>query len=77
VLWTQPIYIYQNSYTSALLNSWDGKLTIDEENGTILSTVVGAGAKDEKNRYNGVLMGDLRDVDSTPTFGLYGYNEGT
>ena len=77
VLWTQPIYIYQNSYTSALLNSWDGKLTIDEENGTILSTVVGAGAKDEKNRYNGVLMGDLRDVDSTPTFGLYGYSEGT
>lgn len=76
ILWTQPLYIYQNSYTSTLLNSWDGKLTIDEENGTILSTVVGAGAKDEKNRYNGVLMGDLRDVDNTKTFGLYGYSEG-
>lgn len=76
ILWTQPLYIYQNSYTSALLNSWDGKLTVDEESGIILSTAVGAGAKDEKNRYNGVLMGDLRGVDQTPTFGLYGYNEG-
>jgi hypothetical protein len=46
-----------------MLNSWDGKLTIDEESGIILSTAVGAGAKDEKNRYNGVLMGDLRGVD--------------
>ena len=76
IIWTQPLYIYQNSYTSAMLNSWDGKLTIDEESGIILSTAVGAGAKDEKNRYNGVLMGDLRGVDQTPTFGLYGYNEG-
>ena len=76
IIWTQPLYIYQNSYTSAMLNSWDGKLTIDEENGTILSTVVGAGAKDEKNRFNGTLMGDLTDVDNTPVFGLYGYNEG-
>lgn len=76
IIWTQPLYIYQNSYSSIMLNSWDGKLTIDEENGTILSTVVGAGGKDDKNRFNGVLMGDLNEVDETPEFGLYGYHEG-
>lgn len=76
LVWSQPLYIYQNSYTSTLLNSWDGKLTIDEENGTILSTAVGAGAKDDENRFNGVIMGDLSGIDKTPVFGLYGYNEG-
>lgn len=76
LLWTQPVYIYQNSYASTLLNSWDGGLTIDEETGIILSTAVGAGGKDEKNRFMGVLMGDLTEVDNTPTFGLYGYHEG-
>ena len=63
LIWTQPLYIYQNSYTSALLNSWDGSLTLDEESGIILSTAVGAGAKDNENRYNGVLMGDISGID--------------
>ena len=76
LIWTQPLYIYQNSYTSALLNSWDGSLTLDEESGIILSTAVGAGAKDNENRYNGVLMGDISGIDQTPTFGMYGYHEG-
>jgi hypothetical protein len=30
-----------------MLNSWDGELTIDKNNGTILSTMVGAGSKDD------------------------------
>lgn len=85
--WIQPLYIYQNSFSSSLLNSWDGSLTFDKENGTILSTMMGAGKKDSQNRFNGVLMGDL-----TPAFnsdetvsalaqyyngtGLYGFHEG-
>lgn len=86
--WIQPLYIYQNSFTSSMLNSWDGSLTFDKENGTILSTMMGAGKKDSNNRFNGVLMGDL-----TPAFnntnesigalkdyyngiGLYGFSEG-
>lgn len=31
VIWVQPINIYQDSYTSSLLNSWNGDLTIDEK----------------------------------------------
>ena len=76
ILWTQPLYIYQNEYTSALLNSWDGSLTFDEENGIILSRTVGAGSKDGYNRYQGVIMGDIAPVDNTPVYGLYGYDEG-
>ena len=44
-----------------MLNSWNGDLTIDENNGTILTTMLGAGFKDSANRFNGVLMGDVSD----------------
>jgi hypothetical protein len=42
-----------------LLNEWDEKISIDTENGSILSTVMGAGTKDEENKFSGVLMGDF------------------
>ena len=85
--WVQPLYIFQNSFTSSLLNSWDGSLTFDEENGTILSTMMGAGKKDSQNRFNGILMGDLSPAFNTDEgvtllkdyysgIGLYGFNEG-
>jgi hypothetical protein len=34
-------------------------LTLDENNGTILSTMLGAGRKNERNEYSGVLIGDI------------------
>lgn len=76
--WVQPILIIQNRYASAMLNSWDGSLTIDQENGTILSTMVGAGKKDSENRFNGVLMGDVSAAgdDNASGIGIYGFHEG-
>lgn len=59
VFWTQPILIRQNRWPSAMLNKWDGTLQIDENQGTILSQMVGAGYKDDENRFNGVLMGNV------------------
>lgn len=77
ILWIQPLYIYQHVYNSGLLNSWDGNLTIDENNGTILSVMVGAGYKDNNNRFNGVLMGKINNVfDSNNKTGLFGFHEG-
>ena len=76
VVWFQPLYIYQNSYSSSLLNSWDGSLTQDEKNGTILSTMIGAGKKDSFNRFNGVLMGDISAANNQHDIGLFGYHEG-
>jgi hypothetical protein len=77
IFWTQPIYIHQNTYSSLMLNSWDGSLTYDEENGTILSAMIGAGEKNEDNQFNGVLMGKASKADETAKqIGLYGYNKG-
>ena len=78
IVWTQPIVITQNRYESSTLNEWNGKFKIDEENGTILSTMVGAGRKTENNTFEGVLMGD---IEAGANFngngiGMYGFNDG-
>jgi hypothetical protein len=60
-----------------MLNAWDESLTIDEKNGIILSTMLGAGSKDSENRFNGVLMGDVRttiDNETLDSVGLYGFH---
>lgn len=67
IQWIQPIRIYQDAYSAVGLNSWDGSLTIDEENGKIMSAMIGAGKKDDQNRFEGILMGDVT---------LAGVNEG-
>ena len=62
-----------------MLNEWDGKLTIDEKNGTILSMMVGAGRKEADNSFSGVLMGDIQtntNNELIDSIGLYGYHKG-
>lgn len=77
ICWIQPIMIFQDAYSSAMLNAWDGSLTIDEDTGTIMSTMLGAGYKDGENRYNGVLIGDVQHTaDQVAKTGVYGYHEG-
>lgn len=86
VLWRQPLRIFIEKYGSPLLNSWDGNLTIDEENGIILSAMMGAGIKNTDNSFSGVLMGDVSQAfkqSATGTLskyyngiGLYGYDGG-
>lgn len=77
VLWSHPIVMMKDAYSSAMLNAWDGNLTIDNENGTILSTMIGAGKKESDNSYSGVLMGDVKcALDDVTKIGLYGFNFG-
>jgi hypothetical protein len=63
-----------------MLNEWDGSLTINEENGIILSTMLGAGRKNSDNTFSGVLIGDIKkgtDLDESNTAtGVYGLYEG-
>lgn len=80
-VWTQPIIITQNNYVSSTLNEWDGEFSINEANGTILSTMVGAGRKTENNTFEGVLMGNIEsganfDTNNASGLGIYGYNDG-
>lgn len=80
----QQIYIRQaipfehNIYASSLINSWDGSLTLDNENGAILSTMMSAGTKDSQNKFTGVIMGDWAEKgdSSLDTPGLYGFTKG-
>lgn len=78
--WAQPILIMQSKYDFAMLNQWDGSLTIDEENGTILSTMLGAGKKNQNNTFSGVIIGDIQGgskLNDTETLtGVYGIHEG-
>lgn len=78
--WSQPILIMQSKYDFAMLNQWDGKLTLDENNGTILTTMLGAGRKNSNNTFSGVLIGDLEGtgntVDTDTATGVYGLHEG-
>ena len=79
VIWSQPILIMQSAYDFAMLNSWDGKLTIDETNGTILSAMIGAGKKHGDNTFSGVLLGDVETGtgnDSISQTGVYGFEKG-
>ena len=79
VYWAQPILITQNKHSFTVINEWDGSLKIDDENGTILSTMVGAGRKNNENKFEGVLMGDVAtgsDDDAIITPGLYGFHNG-
>lgn len=81
LVWAQPIIISQNRYPNAMLNGWDGKFKIDEENGTIMSTMVAAGIKNKDNTYSGVIMGDVSGdaatmKDNKTGLGVYGYNRG-
>lgn len=75
-VYAQPIYIAQNRWESSMLNSWNEDLTIDEENGIILSTMMGAGYKDDENSFNGVLMGDVGSTAGIQNVGLYGFHQG-
>ena len=79
LIWKQFLTIEQNRFGSKVLNGWDGNFQIDENKGTILSTMIGAGRKDNENQFNGILMGDViagAEVDSNSGIGLYGYHAG-
>ena len=79
-VWAQPILILQvKNRLPSILQDWNGDLTIDENNGIILSTMLGAGIKNSEDAtFSGVLMGDVSRAQnaSDETIGLYGYYHG-
>lgn len=76
-VWSQPILIMQNRWEYDLLNGWNGKLNINDEQGYMLAPLLGAGKK-ENNGFTGVIMGDLKIADgSVANTGLYGFKEGS
>ena len=77
MIWTQPLLISKGQYTSGVLSDWDGSLTINEKNGTILATMIGAGIKNSDNTFSGVLMGNVTSSNAGvhSGIGLYGFHQ--
>ena len=65
IVWIQPLLITSSNYDYSVLNDWDGNLTTDEGTGTIMSTLIGAGRKNEDNTFSGILMGDVKNTEDT------------
>lgn len=80
IKYVQPILIIKNRFANPMLNAWDGELTIDKKNGTILSSMMGAGKKNNDNTFSGVLMGEVaaktQDNSVQAETGLFGFNHG-
>lgn len=85
-----PIHMSINRFFNSAINGWDGNsVELGGANGgTILAPQVGAGIKDNNNRFTGVFMGTAKDPQysenenvtglssSYEDIGLFGYNEG-
>ena len=85
IIWSQPVYMYQNRYPSSILDEWDGEAKVDAENNAILAAKIAAGRKNLDNSFSGVILGDwkrktgLGDSIEQPFenyTGLYGFNQG-
>lgn len=84
LVWSQPIYVYQNRYPTSIINDWNGKeLVIDDKNNAILSAKIAAGKKESDNSFTGVIMGDwgnTEDIDVENSLskntGVYGFQKG-
>lgn len=75
IVFCQPIPIMQDNFTSKLLNDWDGGTEVGKD--TIMSNLVGAGSKNAKGEFSGVLMGEVKRAYEDQGFslkhGLFGY----
>ena len=75
-VWSQPLLIIQDSWRYGLVNAWDGSLHFDEGEGSILSSLMVAGSKDQDNNFTGIIMGDIDVAGKGDADGLYGFQKG-
>lgn len=81
-----PICLTLNTYGLASLNAWDGThIEINEDENYILAPQMGAGKKDDENKFTGIVMGQSKfydktntygEIESTTSLGLLGYSHG-
>lgn len=73
-----PIHMSLNTFGLASLNNWDGNhVEINEDDNYIMAPQIGAGEKDENNRFTGIVMGTTQTYDQkNRQVGLLGYRKG-
>ena len=76
IYYIAPIAILINRYQIPAVNSWNGKMLLDDKGNRLMAATIGAGTKDTKNRFTGVLMGSIKQDKGGTSNGLFGYHEG-
>lgn len=73
-----PIHFYLNKNANPSIAGWDGNsIQIDDDGGFILAPQFGAGKKENDNSFTGILMGTVRESNSSiEKTGLLSYNKG-
>ena len=73
-----PVHFSLDRFGNRGINGWDGNsITLDKDNGIILAPQVGAGYKDANNSFTGVLMGTVKEYNTTKQEnGLFGFHKG-
>ena len=67
-----------NMFSLASLNAWDGNhVEINEDENYVLAPQIGAGEKDDENKFTGIVMGKSQTYDQEErSVGLLGYSHG-
>ena len=77
VKWIQPILITRSNSFSSYLNDWDGNLSVNKDENTILAARLGAGKKETDGTFSGVVLGDWsNDKGGEVLTGVYGFDKG-
>ena len=72
-----PIHFSLNTYGLASLNAWDGNhIDINEDGAYIMAPQMGAGVKNNKNQFTGIVMGKAQFGDEQENIGLFGLKDG-
>lgn len=74
IIHIRPIFLHMNTYAMGWLNKWNGAaVEINENEGYIISPMVGAGKKVD-DKFVGIVMGDVQNEDKRET-GLFGFSK--
>lgn len=77
IKWIQPILITRSNSFSSYLNDWDGNLSVNKDENTILAARLGAGKKETDGTFSGVVLGDWsNDKGGEVLTGVYGFDKG-
>lgn len=73
-----PIHLLLNKYGNSSINGWDGNsVNLTGQGGFILAPQVGAGIKEKDNSFTGVVIGKVKETNSSKEeIGLFGYAKG-
>ena len=79
--WYQKLIVTKNRYPSAMIDRWNGStVALNTAEGSILSTMIAAGSKNDQNQFSGVMLGDWSGSSVEGTIasqtGLYGFRDG-